>query len=334
MAKIKAKLRVSAVEEKEGVVFYQVIHDRVIRQIKTDHRIHQCEWNNKRGLVIIDEGSVDRAKRLRFINDKIGFDIRRLYQLANALEQRGRLNHCDDLVSEYYRLPKEQTFFCFFQLQISRLKELGRVGTSGNYSAAFNSFSRFRRGEDLIFDNLHAELIEEYEAFLRSESISMNSSSFYMRILRAVYNKAVDKGLTEQQYPFKRVYTGVEKTVKRALPLKDIRRIKEVDLTLNADCEYARDLFMFSFYTRGMSFVDIAHLQKGSVKNGVLSYRRRKTGQQLHIKWEECMQDIVDHYALEESIYLFPIMHNVEGHANAYNRYKGELCRVNNALKK
>ncbi|MFR9535091.1 MAG: site-specific integrase [Rikenellaceae bacterium] len=334
MATIKAKLRPSTVEGKEGVIFYQVIHGRSVRQIKTDYSIHPHEWNNKGSSAVINESDPERAKQLRLINDKIGFDIRRLYQLAKTLENRGRMNHCDDLIMEYHRQPKGQTFFNYFRGQIKRLEELGRGGTSYNYSATFNSFFKFRGGEDLIFDNLTSELMEEYEAFLKSEKVSMNSSSFYMRILRAVYNKAVDKGITEQQHPFKRVYTGIEKTMKRALPIKEIKRIKELDLSATPTLEYARDLFMLSFYTRGMSFIDMAHLRKSDIKSGILSYRRRKTGQLLHIKWEACMQEIANRYYIEDSIYLLPIMHNIAGKPKEHNLYKGELCKVNNSLKK
>lgn len=83
-----------------------------------------------------------------------------------------------------------------------------------------------------------------------------------MRNLRAVYNRAVEKELTTQRYPFKHVYTGVEKTLKRAVPLKTIKQIKEMDLSMNPTLGFARDMFLFSFYTRGMSFVDMAYLRK------------------------------------------------------------------------
>ena len=53
---------------------------------------------------------------------------------------------------------------------------------------------------------------------------------------------------------------------------------------------------MFSFYTRGMSFVDMAFLKKKDLQNGILTYRRKKTGQQLFIKWEKPMQELIDKY--------------------------------------
>lgn len=75
--------------------------------------------------------------------------------------------------------------------------------------------------------------------------------------------------------------------------------------------DYARDLFMFSFYTRGMSFVDMAYLKKKDLQNGILVYRRRKTGQQLSVKWERPMQEIVDRYDTGNTPYLLPVIRDM-----------------------
>ena len=117
-----------------------------------------------------------------------------------------------------------------------------------------------------------------------------------MRNLRAIYNRAVNEGLVVQRNPFKHVYTGIDKTVKRAVPFKIIKMIKELDLSFEPQLELARDIFLFSFYTRGMSFIDMAHLKKSNLQNGILTYSRKKTGQRLTILWEELMQEIVDKY--------------------------------------
>ena len=134
---------------------------------------------------------------------------------------------------------------------------------------------------------MNQETIEAYEAYLKKNGrLSLNTISFYMRILRAVYNRAVEKELTTQRFPFRHVYTGIEKTIKRAIPQPIIRQIKEKELLTGSSVDYARDMFLFSFYTRGMSFVDMAYLKKKDLHNGILTYRRKKTGQQLSIKWE------------------------------------------------
>lgn len=117
-----------------------------------------------------------------------------------------------------------------------------------------------------------------------------------MRILRAVYNRAIEKGITEDKRPFRHVYTGVDKTTKRAVDVKTLKKIKEADLSMKPNAAYARDIFLLSLYFRGMSFVDMAYLKKADLSIGQIIYRRRKTGQQLVVKWTEQMQEILDRY--------------------------------------
>lgn len=209
---------------------------------------------------------------------------------------------------------------------------MGKIRTSETYTAALRSFSSFMNDKEVLFDQLNADLFAEYEAYLKSRGNTPNTISFYMRILKAVYNRAVEAGLTEQRHPFKSVYTGVEKTMKRAISLNDLKRIKGLDLSLKPNLDYARDMFLFCFYTRGMSFIDMAYLKKKDLQNGILSYRRRKTGQQLFIKWEKCMQGILDKYPINETEYLLPII--TKRNEDYRKQYANELHRVNHLLKK
>lgn len=223
------------------------------------------------------------------------------------------------------------SFFAFMQEVISKLKQQGKTRTSETYLTTLNSFMRFRRGKDLSLDEVDANLMVTYETWLRSKNISMNTISFYMRILRATYNRAVEKGQTLQQYPFKPVYTGIEKTAKRAIPLRAIQQIKALDLTSDPPRRYARDMFLLCFYTRGMSLIDMAFLKKRDITNGILSYRRKKTGQQLFIKWETCMQEIIDQYDIPDSPYLLPIISKPG--TNERKQYINESHRINRHLK-
>lgn len=222
--------------------------------------------------------------------------------------------------------------FPFMESVIAQLKALGKIRTSETYAATLCSFKRFRRGKDLDFEALDSDTMMAYETYLRNSGVSPNTSSFYMRNLRAVYNRAVEKNLTVQRQPFKHVYTGVEKTVKRAIPIEAIKRIKGLDFSSNPSFEFARDMFLFALYTRGMSFVDMAYLRKSDLAYGILSYRRRKTKQQLFIKWEACMQDIVNKYDTSSSPYLLPI---IKPHDNVDERkqYIYAAHNINRRLK-
>ena len=225
----------------------------------------------------------------------------------------------------------DTSLFNFMQGIIIQLQQMGKQRTSETYLCTLRSFSQFRKNKDVSLDEIDSDLMLMYEAYLHKRGLVKNSTSFYMRILRAVYNRAVERELTLQRYPFKNVYTGVDKTFKRAMPLKTIKRIKSLDLSNNQSLSFARDMFLFSFYTRGMSFIDMAYLRKKDLRNSVLLYRRRKTGQQLYIRWEKCMQDIVDRNNPDsKSPYLLPILKFP--HCN-HNHYRSALARVNRLLK-
>lgn len=329
MASIKVKFRPSKNENREGTIYYQIIQNRVIRQLKTDYRLFMHEWDEEENSIITTNDS--RQNYLQSIEERIDWDIKRLQSIINQLENKRVKYTADDIISTFQKQANEQSLFNFMQGVIAQLQQMGKQRTSETYRCTLKSFMQFREDKDLLLEDIDSDIMLMYEAYLRGRGLTKNSTSFYMRILRAVYNRAVEKDLTTNRNPFKHVYTGIDKTIKRAIPLKAIKQIKNLDLSLQPSLDFARDMFLFSFYTRGMSFIDMAYLKKKDLSNGILSYRRRKTGQQLFIRWEKCMQEIVNKYDIPQSEFLLPIIKR----ADKDNRlqYQSALRFVNNHLK-
>ncbi len=331
MATVKVKFRSSSVSGKEGSVYYQVIHDRTARQVTTGYKVYAAEWDEKRHDVVIAHGSA-RADSLLSIHENIRRDMERFNRIILSFMQKGFCFSADNIIEEYQNLVSHLSLFDFMKGIIVRLKHDGKVRTSETYTSALNSFRRFRNGEDVMLDALGRELMESYEAYLQAQGLVPNSISFYLRILRAVYHRACEQGLTAAAAnPFARVYTGVEKTAKRAVDIKTIRRIKNLDLNTDKPADYARDVFMLSFYMRGMSFIDLAYLKKGDLKNGTVTYRRHKTGQKLSIRWTQQMQEILDKYPGNKTEYLFPVITSLK--ANHRCQYRNRHYMVNKSLK-
>ena len=330
MASVKAKFRPSVIEGKEGTVYYQIIQNRVIRQLKTDYRIFTDEWNEAGSCIIV--GSSERSNLLLSLQERMEWDLKRLDMIIRQLDNRKVGYTADDIIASFQSNTERQSLFNFMQGIIARLKQMGKIRTAENYSCTLKSFMQFRGDRDILLSEIDSDLMQLYEAYLHGKGAVRNTSSFYMRILRAVYNRALEKELVEQRNPFRHVYTGVDKTVKRAVPLSAIKRMKNLDLPLQPNLEFARDMFLFSFYTRGMSFIDMAHLKKKDLQNGFLSYRRRKTGQQLVIRWEQCMQEIVGKYP-ENSLspYLLPILKYPFEDTN--KQYRNVMSVINRKLK-
>lgn len=346
MATVKAKFRPSSAEGREGTVYYQVIHNRIARQIKTGIHLFSEEWDGDKGCPVnILPG---REAYIQQTSVKIESGIAKISHIISGLERRGSPYSSEDVVRAFRASTKDDahpTFFSFMRSVIGQMRANGRTRISETYACTLNSFVRFRKDADLMPDSIDSDIIEGYEAYLKGESVCRNTSSFYMRNLRSVYNRAVAKGLTAQRNPFRNVYTGIDRTVKRAVPLPVIRKLRAMDLTEDPSLELARDLFLFSFYTRGMSFIDIAYLRKSDLANGILTYRRKKTGQRLSIRWEDCMREIVAKYKNNrldtsdnadnadnaESIYLLPVI--VPGKGDALRQYRSMSHLMNRKLK-
>ena len=245
------------------------------------------------------------------------------YQITHSPKTR-------QLLTDYK--TDEYSLFNFMEAIIVSMKQCGKIRTAETYKSALNSFKRFRKNKDIMLGAIDFELMENYESYLKSKGITPNTISFYMRILRATYNRAVAKGITAQRRPFRNVYTGVDKTTKRALPLSIIKKIKNIDLSSEKPLDFARDMFMLSFYLRGMSFVDMAYLRKTDLRNGYVAYRRRKTSQQLVIEWTREMQSILDKYDTNPTAYLLPIIKSHQ--INERNQYRNAGYNINKALKK
>lgn len=321
-------------EGREGTLYFQVIHERMARQINTGYRLFPSEWDGRTSEIILPVSGDSRRSLLLALKERMEKDIRRLESIIAGLERSGGTYPAGRVVELFHNPPPEDShnFMAFGKRLVEELERVGKKRTAERYTTVLNSFTHFRgRDGDIPLEDIGSTLMLEYEAWLKDKGICPNSTSYYMRNLRAVYNRAVDRELTVQRSPFKHVYTGIDKTVKRAVPLKAVRMIRDLDLRLSPGMEYARDMFMLSFYTRGMSFVDIAYLKKADLKGGVLTYRRRKTGRCLSIKWEKPMQEILDRYGHNDSPYLFPVIRDTA--KDAVRQYRSAAHFINGKLK-
>ena len=331
MASIKVKFRPSTVADHEGTIYYQIIHERKVRQLLTEYKVFPIEWDESRSMVTTTQKS-ERKSFILSIRERIRWDVERLIKIDRKLDANGLAYTADDVIDEFNRYAHEYSLFNFMESIIVKLKQNGKVRTSETYKSTLNSFKKFRQDEDIMLDCLTSEIMEAYEAWHHKRGVAPNTISFYTRILRAVYNRAVEDDIIENRNPFRKVYTGVDKTVKRALPLPVIKKIKALDLSLTPALDFARDMFLMSFYLRGMSFIDMAFLKKSDLKNGYVTYRRRKTGQQLIIEWTKEMQMILDKYSENKSDYLLPIIRN--SGLNERCTYRNTGYNINHNLKR
>lgn len=336
MATVKLRFRPSAITGKKGTLYYQVIHRRKVAVVSTAYHISQDEWDTENNTIRLGDKTnrSGRTALLRLYRSETDRMINRM----RAVIFEHDTTQCDytitDLLTAFHGIASDTSVFRYIRKQIAKKTDMQCYGTAKTYTSALRSFEKFCCGNDLCFDDMTAATIEAYEAWMLHAGLQRSSASCYIRTLRTLYRQAANDGLTSDTDIFKRVHLSIGKTRKRAVSADVIRAIMCLDLSGKPSLDFARDIFMFSFYTRGMSFVDIAHLKKNNLRNGFITYSRRKTFQTLTIQWEHSMQTIVDRYEKQtiNSPYMFPI---IRGETPSDRTcYEQTLQRVNRSLKR
>lgn len=208
MASIKVKFRPSTVADHEGSIYYQIIHERKVRQLPTDYHVFPSEWDESRSMVTTTQKS-ERKSFILSIRERIRWDVERLSKIDKKLDTEGLSYSADDIIDEFNRYASEYSLFNYMESLIVRLKQYDKIRTAETYKATLFSIKKFRKGEDIMLDCLTSEIMESYEAWQHSRGIAPNTISFYTRILRAVYNRAVEDDIIENRTPFRKVYTGL-----------------------------------------------------------------------------------------------------------------------------
>lgn len=230
----------------------------------------------------------------------------------------------------------------YFEERISDMKRAGKINTAIKYAATRTSLGKFHPAP-LRFEEITLTLLNEFEYFLHNEGNQPNSIATKFSVLKAVYNKAtVDKIFLCKENPFLLYKVGKHWTAtrKRAIHKEDIQRLMQAELppTRSRYAEFARDIFLFSYFSAGINFKDIATLRHADMDEGRIYYRRHKTGKPMTCRLHPLAQQIIDKYIRKGSSqedYIFPILdrHEHRTEQQIHNRVHKVLVHINRELK-
>lgn len=161
--------------------------------------------------------------------------------------------------------------------------------TKGLYRWTLSRLRDFLGGRSPRFDEVTVSDLKDFEAYLKETGSSINTISIHMRNLRAVYNQAIDEGVTEN-YPFRRYRVRSEVPLPKVLSVEEFRELWTAEC-LPDERRYL-DIFFLGFLFRGMNIVDLSRLKEVD-RDGYVSYRRSKTGYEYRIKVEPEAEEIL-----------------------------------------
>lgn len=306
----------------EGSLFIRIIHGRKVGVINTAYKVYPQEWDKLEHCLVFSTIDYSRIQYLRDIENKMRNDSFLLQQTISLLEKGGSYS-IKDIINLYQKSNNENLMSNYVGELAIDLVKAGQERTARAYHTVSRALASFNQGQDVPLEYINNCLLKDFESYLITRGKSPNTISFYIRNIRAIYNKAIkDKRIEPQRdNPFSSVYTGVQVTRKKALNVKEVNLLNRLDLiqkdkslklhgVFDESLYFAQRLFFFCFHARGMSFVDMAFLQKKNIRNGILTYFRKKTGQLIEVKVTSAMQKIIDSFAddVKGSSYLFPII--------------------------
>ena len=215
------------------------------------------------------------------------------------------------------------------------LGKLFKFSAEHTCRSMLHSLEGFTNMELVTFRELTAGFFLGFEHNLWASGCSRNTSACYFRALRAICKGAERQGmLKDANQLFSGVFMGYEETRKRALSVEQLRMVADADLKDMPSLEMARDLFILSYYLRGIPFIDLAYLRKTDIHDNVLCYRRSKTGRMLTITLEPWMWEIIERYLCDDSSspYLLRIIRQPGSIPEERKQYESALRLYNKHL--
>jgi len=239
----------------------------------------------------------------------------------------------------------------FFSNVIEKLTRAGNIGNATCYARTLDMLKKFdSEFSRKVFQDIDFKYVSRFDDYLKIDrGCKGNTVSYYMRALRALLNRAIKEGeASEVTYPFGKSGYSIsalqQETVKRYLPSEYIETLKTAQLP-TFTLEWVRNLFLFSYYCQGMSFIDVATLTNRNIlkfeSGKYIAYRRQKTegknSKIIKIKISENIQSLLDWFKTNTNLvedYLTPVV-TIEGYEGEqlYNHIRDRYRRFNKHLK-
>lgn len=306
-------------KDREGryALIIQIIHGRQRSILTTPYRLKPEEFSANKGLAIPYSRNRTHVAYIRTVNNTITHYLTELRRIAEKLQHSGELHTASDITKAYKQSGNCHYFFVFAEQLVNQLESEGRYGTARSYRSLMRSWARFTHSRQQLFAQIDHQMVYAFTEYLACKGNKRNTIIFYLRTLRALYNRARTKGYAPADtHPFQGISFKPQQTPKLALRREILRKLAATDFR-EPELNEARDMFLFSFYARGMSFVDMAYLRKDNIWDNTLHYQRHKTHQVFRIAITPQLQELLQRYNNPLSSWALPCMERGKSQASS-----------------
>lgn len=312
---------------------FRVIHSRRKKLLYTGYRVCEDQFDESMEKVLPDAGSGLTVSKALLINRELEQEKKVILERAQRLELSKLVYSVDDLLAPVEEAASKFYLLAYIDAQVEVKRQKNKEGMAAAYRSTRSSLAKYLRCTDVFVEKIDRSFVQGYIDYLYQQSVSENTVCYYLRNLRTLYNQAVADGCRPPgEYPFAKIATRPVKTVKRAVSREEMEAVASLPLAGKPEMEFSRDLYLFSFYAQGMSFVDIAFLKKENIVGETIVYNRHKSKQLIQIVVTPQMNHLMSKYKVTGE-YVFPII-DTDRIEPAYHQYRLALGNINRHLRK
>ncbi len=326
MASVKILLyKHKTLKDNRHPVVMSIVKDRKRKIISLGYSSHENHWNFDKNIPTAKHPhatelkQVIKTKKLRAEKEIMRFDnIGKPYTL-------------EDIAHSINERIKPGSFKNYTEKVINTLKMENRNKYAKSYQDTLNAVLKYTNEHDVDFKHITPKFCRDFESNLLIENKRINTIAVHLRNIRSIYNKAIKDNIIPQHfYPFSEIRIKTEKTQKRAVTKNIIAEIKQLKLKKGTRIALARDIFMFSFYNRGINFIDIFYLKEKDIIDSRIYYRRSKVKEPMNVKLVPEALKIIKRYSQKKDPekYVFPMLRN----SDEYHRYEATFRNIRKDL--
>jgi len=316
-------------------IILRLAHGRNTIPISLGYSVPAKDWNERSGKINKTYKGISNITRL---NNLIQKKKANALDIITQLKDSGEIQFLSikELKERIVSKSSKTTFIKYTEQFIEELKEAGRIGYAQSVKSTLNAVKRFRNDKDLTFEEFNNKILLQFDNYCRKNDLAVNSIAVYMKTIKVVFNRAIKDGYVKRDFnPFFGYKIKVTKTRKRAIGRDIIKLIEDLELPEGSKLWHSRNYFLFSFYTMGMNFTDMAHLKLENIIDGRIDYTRQKTKKKYSIKINASIQEILNQYIdkKEPDAYIFPIILRVGNKIMEFKDISEKRRRYNHYLK-
>jgi integrase len=323
----------------------RIVHNRQTYHLALGHSFSSKDWDGFSQQV--KPSCKTLSNKTRF-NAQLNKQKQQAWDILLKLQDEGQLDEISfSRIKSLLTKNSAETFVLEYGEEIKReMIQAGKLGNARVYATMLASISDYLKGRDIPLRQINYNFLKKYSAWYQGRGNTINGMAVHLRTLRALLNRAIkEKRLSPDHYPFREFKIKHEKTLKRAISSDALTTIKYFNARTKRQ-KRAKALFMFSFYTMGASFVDVALLKLSDIHDGRIYYKRRKTGHLHSIPMSKPLQAVIDEQTKGKTAhnYIFDVVRSddpavqavqIRDELRRYNRTLkeiGELCGLNTPL--